>query len=175
MHFALKAYCRTIKKVTVEDGPASFTTVYIIVQQCSGRDRAYFSELRHQSCYVTGSHAAERGEQSFSYANARKSSLLSDFFHVCPVLSKIRRAGVGQKFSRDLGRLSLLPTGASQKQKALRGLVPVSFIGSRPCLVNYVSLWSCPLVCEKNVMLQFPTSFALSTPTCTAYALAALV
>ncbi|CAM9455809.1 unnamed protein product [Pylaiella littoralis] len=44
---------------------------------------------------------------------------------ITEVFSKIRRAGVGQKFSRDLGRLSLLPTEASQKQKALRGLAPV--------------------------------------------------
>ncbi|CAM9803481.1 unnamed protein product [Scytosiphon promiscuus] len=44
---------------------------------------------------------------------------------ITKVLSKIRRTGVGQKFSRDLGRLSLLPTEASQKQKALQGLAPV--------------------------------------------------
>eukprot|EP00752_Nemacystus_decipiens_P011312 g10052.t1 len=44
---------------------------------------------------------------------------------ITEVFTKIRRAGVGQKFSRDLGRLSLLPTEPSQKQKALRGLAPV--------------------------------------------------
>ncbi|CAM9495230.1 unnamed protein product [Ectocarpus sp. 12 AP-2014] len=49
----------------------------------------------------------------------------TDIGIITKVFSKIRRAGVGQKFSRDLGRLSLLPTEASKKEKALRGLVPV--------------------------------------------------
>eukprot|EP00903_Cladosiphon_okamuranus_P016116 g14873.t1 len=44
---------------------------------------------------------------------------------ITEVFAKIRRAGVGQKFSRDLGRLSLLPTEPSKKRKALQGLAPV--------------------------------------------------
>ncbi|CAM9264507.1 unnamed protein product [Choristocarpus tenellus] len=39
--------------------------------------------------------------------------------------TSLRRSGVGQKFSRDLGSLSLLPTNISQKDKALKGLPKV--------------------------------------------------
>lgn len=56
------------------------------------------------------------------------STLLIYFSFLRTVFKKIRRAGVGQKYSRDLGRLSLLPTEIAQKQKALKALVPVSLI-----------------------------------------------
>lgn len=55
-----------------------------------------------------------------------KDTLLRLLMQPSAAFTKLRRAGVGQKFSRDLGRLSLLPTETSRKERALRGLVPVN-------------------------------------------------